>query len=74
MMKKELSIEGMMCQHCVKHVTDALSAIPGAAGVTVSLDEKNAVLTVPAGVTDEALKAAVTAEGYEVTAVKTYES
>ena len=74
MMKKELSIEGMMCQHCVKHVADALSAIPGAAGVTVSLEEKNAVLTVPAGVTDEALKAAVTAEGYEVTAVKTYES
>ena len=28
MMKKELSIEGMMCQHCVKHVADALSAIP----------------------------------------------
>ena len=74
MMKKELSIEGMMCQHCVKHVADALIAIPGAAGVTVSLEEKNAVLTVPAGVTDEALKAAVTAEGYEVTAVKTYES
>ena len=42
--------------------------------MTVSLEEKNAVLTVPAGVTDEALKAAVTAEGYEVTAVKTYES
>lgn len=32
-MKKELMIEGMMCQNCVKHVTHALDGIPGAADV-----------------------------------------
>lgn len=72
-MKKELSIEGMMCQHCVKHVADALKAVPGASDVTVSLEEKNAVLSVPESVSDDTLKAAVTDAGYEVTGIKTYE-
>ncbi len=72
-MKKELSIEGMMCQHCVKHVADALKAVPGASDVTVRLEEKNAVLSVPESVSDDTLKAAVTDAGYEVTGIKTYE-
>jgi cation transport ATPase len=44
-MKKVVGIEGMMCQHCVKHVNDALSKIDGVTAVTVSLDDKNAVVT-----------------------------
>ena len=66
-MKKELSIEGMMCQNCVKHVTHALEGIPGAADVQVSLEDKKAVVSAPETVTDEMLKAAVREEGYEVT-------
>ena len=69
MMKKELSIEGMMCQNCVKHVTKALEAVPGAADVAVSLEEKKATVCVPESVTDEMLKAAVVDAGYEVTAI-----
>ena len=65
-MKKELSVEGMMCPNCVKHVTNALNAIEGAADVTVSLEAKTATLSVPETVTDEMLKAAVTEEGYKV--------
>ena len=71
-MKKELSIEGMMCQNCVKHVTKALEAVPGAADVAVSLEEKKATVSVPGTVTDEALKAAVTEAGYEVTGITTH--
>ncbi|MGI5885452.1 MAG: heavy metal translocating P-type ATPase [Candidatus Spyradocola sp.] len=70
-MKKHLKIEGMMCQNCVKHVTKALSGIPGATDVEVRLEEKDAFVTVPAGVADEALKAAVVDAGYEVTSVET---
>ena len=70
-MKKELMIEGMMCQNCVKHVTHALEGILGAADVQVSLEDKKA--TVPESVTDEALKAAVTEAGYEVTGITTHE-
>lgn len=72
-MKKELMIEGMMCQNCVKHVTHALEGILGVADVQVSLGDKKATINVPESVTDEALKAAVTEAGYEVTGITTHE-
>lgn len=72
-MKKELMIEGMMCQNCVKHVTHALESIPGASHVQVSLEDKKATVEVPESVTDETLKAAVTEAGYEVTEIIPYE-
>ena len=68
-MKKTLTVEGMMCQNCVKHVTRALQGVPGVTEVSVSLEDKSAAVTADAAVTDEALKAAVTEEGYEVTAI-----
>lgn len=73
-MKKELMIEGMMCQNCVKHVTHALEGIPGASHVQVSLEDKKATVEVPESVTDETLKAAVTEAGYEVTEIIPHES
>lgn len=72
-MKKELTVEGMMCQNCVKHVTRALEGIPGASGVSVRLEEKKATVWVPESVSDDALKAAVADAGYEVTEIRTYE-
>ena len=62
-MKKQLSVEGMMCQNCVKHVKKALEAIEGATDVVVSLEDKTATVCVPESVTDEMLTAAVTEEG-----------
>ena len=72
-MKKELMIEGMMCKNCVKHVTHALEGIPSVTDVQVSLENKKATVNVPESVTDEALKAAVTEAGYEVTGITTHE-
>ena len=72
-MKKELMIEGMMCQNCVKHVTHALEGIPGASHVQVSLEDKKATVEVPESVADETLKAAVTEAGYEVTEIIPHE-
>ena len=72
-MKKELMIEGMMCQNCVKHVTHALEGIPSVTDVQVSLENKKATVNAPESVTDEALKAAVTEAGYEVTGITTHE-
>ena len=68
--KKEMSIEGMMCANCVRHVTKALEAVDGVTAVEVSLEDKNAVVTCAENVTDEALTAAVTEEGYEVKGVR----
>lgn len=67
-MTKTISIEGMMCQHCVKHVTDALNKLDGVTAA-VSLENKNAVCEITGNVTDEQLKAAVTDAGYEVTGI-----
>ncbi len=69
--RKILLVEGMMCQNCVRHVTRALEGIPGAADVSVSLEEKQAAVTVPGTVTDQDLVAAVTEAGYEVTDIQT---
>lgn len=66
-MTKTISIEGMMCMHCVAHVEKALSAIPGITA-QVSLENKNAVVT--GEVSDEALRKAVTDAGYEVVDIK----
>ena len=68
-MKKTLTIEGMMCGHCVMHVTKALQGMDGVSEVAVDLDSKTATLTVADTVTDAMLKAAVADAGYEVTAI-----
>lgn len=70
-MKKVLDIEGMMCQHCVAHVNKALSGIEGVEAVEVSLENKNAAVTLAADVSDSVLVKAVVDAGYEVKGVKT---
>lgn len=67
-MTTTISIEGMMCAHCQAHVEKALKEVAGVTEVTVSLENKNAVVTGNASV--EALKQAVVDAGYEVTDVK----
>lgn len=70
-MKKVLDIEGMMCQHCVAHVNKALSGVEGVEAVEVSLENKNATVTLAAEVSDDVLTKAVVDAGYEVKGVKT---
>lgn len=69
-MKKVLKIEGMMCQHCVAHVSKALSGIEGVTDVEVNLKKKTATVALGAEVADETLAAAVTEAGYEVKKIK----
>ncbi len=67
-MKKTIKIEGMMCQHCVKAATKALENVAGVTAVTVSLEDKQAVVEGTA--TDEALTAAIVDAGYEVKGIE----
>ena len=62
-MKKTVTIEGMMCAHCVAHVEKALTALPG---VTATVDLTSGTAVVEGDVTDEAIRAAVTGAGYTV--------
>lgn len=63
---KKIVIEGMMCQHCVAHVRDALNKLPG---VTAEVDLDSKTATVTGEATDEALTAAVAEAGYQVVSI-----
>lgn len=65
-MKKTLKIEGMMCQHCVAHVTKALQGIAGVTLVEVNLKKKTAVVEFSEDVSNDTLISAITEAGYEV--------
>ncbi|MDO5388763.1 MAG: heavy metal translocating P-type ATPase [Clostridia bacterium] len=65
---KKISIEGMMCGHCVAHVEKALKSVEGVTEVKVSLENKCA--EVSGDVSDDALKKAVEDAGYEVKGIK----
>jgi copper chaperone CopZ len=43
-MTQDFAITGMTCSNCARHVTTALSAIPGVTKATVSLDAQQATV------------------------------
>lgn len=63
---KKINIDGMMCEHCVAHVKEALEGL-GAKSVSVNLDGGYAECDT--GVSDDEIKAAIEEEGYTVTAI-----
>lgn len=65
-MEKTLKVEGMMCGHCEAHVKSALEALDGVTEANVSHESGTALVTLSKEVADDALKAAVEAEGYKV--------
>lgn len=69
-MVKVLDIEGMMCAHCQAHVKEALEGLEGVTQVEVSLEDKQASVTMAQEISDESLTEAVTKAGYKVLACK----
>lgn len=63
-----LTIDGMMCMHCQKHVTDALNAIEGVTA-EVNLEEKKAYVKADREIADDVFKKAISDAGYEVTEI-----
>ena len=59
-----LNVEGMMCNHCKKHVEDALKSVGGVTKVEVSLEKKNAIIECNDYVDVDTLIEAVNKEGY----------
>ncbi|MDR2947545.1 MAG: heavy metal translocating P-type ATPase [Candidatus Adiutrix sp.] len=68
-MKKNIHIEGMNCGHCTASVDKALRALAGVGEVAVDLGTKAATVEAGAGVTDDALRKAVTDLGFSVTGI-----
>ena len=69
-MKKTLTVEGMMCPHCEARVKKALEALPEVAEAVVSHEAGTAIVTLNAEVADDVLKKAVEAQDYTVTAIQ----
>ncbi len=69
-MKKLVSIEGMSCGHCVRHVEEALKELAGVVSVVVDLKEKNAVVEMNQELSDEQIKGAIEEAGYDVVGIK----
>ena len=65
-MKKTLKIEGMMCQHCVAHVTKALQGIDGVEEVDVMLKKKTATVILSKEIADDIFINVITEAGYQI--------
>jgi copper chaperone len=64
-----LNVEGMSCEHCVKAVTNAASALDGVSEVRVDLGAKTVTVAHdPAKAPVAEIKRAIEDQGYEVIA------
>lgn len=64
----KITIEGMMCQHCVQHVTDALEDLDGVNSVQVDLENGTAIVN--GTVSIDAIRTAIDEAGYDVISVE----
>lgn len=64
MTQTHLAVSGMTCDHCVRHVTEAISNVAGVNSVNVKLAEGIAVIESDSAFNLEAVKEAVVAAGY----------
>ena len=67
MATETIRVVGMSCDHCVKAVTEAASALPGVSGVSVSLQGGTATVDYdPARSTLDQLKTAIEDQGFDI--------
>ena len=70
MIKTTMTVEGMMCGMCEAHICDAIrKAVPEAKKVSASRAKREATFLTDGAVDADLLKAAITATGYDCTAV-----
>jgi copper chaperone len=61
------NVDGMSCQHCVKAVTDAVSALPGVTEVAVDLERKTVTVDHdPSRSTADKIRFEIEEQGYDV--------
>ena len=65
--KKEIIIEGMMCEHCSKKVEDRLSKEEGISKVKVNLNKKCATIILDKEIDNDKLKSIIEELNYKVT-------
>ncbi len=68
MANETFTVQGMTCEHCVRAVTEAVSALPGTEAVAVDLATGSVRIDGPVPVDRKALHSAVEEAGYELAA------
>jgi len=68
-MKKVLTIDGMMCNHCKMNVEKALSGIPGVVSAVVDLNAKTATVELSGNVSDEEFTRVISESGYTILSI-----
>ena len=66
----EVSIEGMMCEHCEATVKKAIEALPGVVSAAASHEKGTAVVEASSPLSPDDLRQAVEAQMYDVTGIK----
>ena len=61
-----LSIDGMSCENCVRHVREALESLEGVVQVAVSLEKGEAELEATVELIADEIKDALDEEGYDL--------
>jgi len=73
-----ISVDGMTCENCVRHVKEALEGLTGVTAVEVSLEQGEARVqspgALPERLNEKLIRETLDEEGYEVTAVVETES
>ena len=70
-MEKLLHVDGMMCQNCARHMSEAIERIPGVSGVNVDLSAQTVSFTVADNVDDNVFRSAVDDAGYDFRGIDT---
>lgn len=66
MEKSVLKVDGMSCEHCVKAITKAVSALPGASDVTVDLKAKTVTVEHDQALSLDKIKYEIEEQGYDI--------
>ncbi|HKU68537.1 MAG TPA: heavy metal-associated domain-containing protein [Candidatus Baltobacteraceae bacterium] len=65
-MIQTISVTGMTCQNCVRHVSQALNVLPGVRSVEVDLEQGAARLDTEREIPQTEIRAALDEAGYEL--------
>ena len=68
--RKIVTIEGMMCNHCKNKVESSLKELENVTKVKVNLANKKAEIYSNAVISDEDIKKTITNLGYQVTSIE----
>ncbi|MFA7023475.1 MAG: heavy metal translocating P-type ATPase, partial [Methanocorpusculum sp.] len=68
-MKKVLTIDGMMCEHCKMTVEKVLSRIPGVVSARVDIKAKTATVELSGNVSDEEFTRVISESGYTILSI-----